>query len=103
MIEQEKFLRNMPKALDERIVQEVPNLARAIAAEHLLQVFLTHGADMDRAENRKELVAWLDLCGAELNVSKITDALLVDGSVDRERFAELMCSSAASSRRDYDV
>ena len=28
----------------------------------------------------------------------VTDALLVDGSVDRERFAELMCSSAASSR-----
>ena len=72
-IEQEKFLRNMPKALDDRIVQQVgrfdksfqarqkimmntrhminiillqvdyvvqvPNLARAIAAEHLLQVF----------------------------------------------------------------
>ena len=66
-IEQEKFLRNMPKALDDRIVQQVghyhrlfaarqiltksrhmidivdhlvqvPNLARAIAAEHLLQV-----------------------------------------------------------------
>jgi protein-tyrosine phosphatase len=141
-IEQEKFLKNMPKALDDRIVQQVPNLARAIAAEHLLQVFLTHGADMDKAENRKdivdeldegetdlevslkeayrqtfdlvdadesgsldreELVAWLDLCGAEINVSKITDALLVDGSVTRERFAELMCSSAASSRRDYDV
>ena len=28
----------------------------------------------------------------------IADALLVDGSVTRERFAELMCSSAASSR-----
>ena len=71
-IEQEKFLRNMPKALDDRIVHQVgyhhrlfdvqhiiaksgptmiaitffqvdhlvqvPNLARAIAAEHLLQV-----------------------------------------------------------------
>ena len=66
-IEQEKFLKNMPKALDDRIVQQVghyhrlfaarqiltksrhmidivdhlvqvPNLARAIAAEHLLQV-----------------------------------------------------------------
>merc|ERR1712156_808943 len=59
-IEQEKFLRNMPKALDERIVQEVPNLARAIAAEHLLQVFLTHGADMDRAENRKDIVDELE-------------------------------------------
>ena len=64
-IEQEKFLKNIPKALDDRIVQQVghyqrlfaarqimmaksrhmidivvqvPNLARAIAAEHLLQV-----------------------------------------------------------------
>ena len=32
----------------------------------------------------------------------VTDALLVDGSVDRERFAELMCSSAASSRLVVD-
>ena len=31
----------------------------------------------------------------------MADALLVDGSVTRERFAELMCSSAASSRFSF--
>jgi len=141
-IEQEKFLRDMPKALDSRIVREVPDLARAIAAEHLLQVFLTHGADMEKGKNRRdivnsleegdtvlegdlkeayrqtfdlvdadgsgtldkeELVAWLSLCGAELNLTKITDALLGRGSLTRDKFADLMCSDAASSRRDYDV
>ncbi len=36
--EQELFLKNMPKAIDSRIVKECPMLAKAIAAEHLIQV-----------------------------------------------------------------
>ena len=36
--DQELFLRNMPKAIDARIVRESPMLAKAIAAEHLIQV-----------------------------------------------------------------
>ena len=38
--EQEIFLKNMPRAIDSRIVAERPHLARAIAAEHLIQVFM---------------------------------------------------------------
>ena len=38
--EQEIFLKNMPRAIDSRIVAERPHLARAIAAEHLIQVFI---------------------------------------------------------------
>ena len=34
-------------------------------------------------------------------MTMLADALLVDGSVTRERFAELMCSSAASSRFSF--
>ena len=36
--DQETFLKNMPRAIDSRIVTEKPLLARAIAAEHLIQV-----------------------------------------------------------------
>lgn len=36
--DQEIFLKNMPRAIDSRIVKERPLLARAIAAEHLIQV-----------------------------------------------------------------
>ena len=36
--DQEIFLKNMPRAIDSRIVTEKPLLARAIAAEHLIQV-----------------------------------------------------------------
>ena len=36
--EQELFLKNFPKAIDERICRESPLLAKAIAAEYLLQV-----------------------------------------------------------------
>ena len=38
--DQELFLKNMPKAIDARIVRAVPTLAKAIAAEHLIQVLL---------------------------------------------------------------
>ena len=36
--DQEVFLKNMPKAIDKRIITEKPFLAKAIAAEHLIQV-----------------------------------------------------------------
>ena len=36
--EQELFLKNFPQAIDRRICRESPLLAKAIAAEHLLQV-----------------------------------------------------------------
>jgi len=141
-MEQELFLKNMPKAIDSRIVDYSPSLARAIAAEHLIQVFITHGEKLDQSEHREnivdqleegdtelesqlvgaycqtfdlvdkdgsgdldqlELLDWLAMCGAEIDMSKIIDVLTQEGHLSREKFAELMCSSATSSRRDYDI
>lgn len=137
--DQELFLKNMPKAIDSRIVRECPDLAKAIAAEHLIQVFLTHGTKMERAETKKDVVegvdggakdslkdaylqtfdlvdqdssgtvdqdemnAWMKMVGAEVDTSKITDVLLQEGLLTRDKFADIMCSSAQSSRRDYDI
>ena len=137
--DQELFLKNMPKAIDSRIVKEHPTLARAIAAEHLIQVFFTHGKSMDKAETRQdsveavddeeedklkeayaqtfdlidldasgtvekeELEEWFKMCGAELDLSKIMEVLLSEGNLTREKFSQLMCSSAASHRREYDI
>merc|ERR1719251_859727 len=53
-IEQEKFLKNMPKAIDSRIVQEHKMLACAIAAEHLIQVFHTHKDKFAKADCKKQ-------------------------------------------------
>ena len=119
--EQEKFLANMPKAIDSRIVKEKPMLACAIAAEHLIQVFHTHKGKVSKSEDKKEalnelekssavekleedaekleeaygqvfdlldedksgvldrseLKNWFDMCGAEMDVSKITEVCLV--------------------------
>ena len=41
--DQELFLKNMPMAINEKILQDSPMLAKAIAAERLIQVFYTHG------------------------------------------------------------
>ncbi len=143
-LDQEVFLRDFPKAIDSRIVADKPLLAKAIAAEHLIQVFHTNGQSMmpkdekariERGDSvqkleepdrdvlkeayrqtfdlvdtdgsgtldRKELMEWLELCGAELDVSAITDVLLKEGELSREKFAEYMCAVTASSRRDYDI
>ena len=137
--DQELFLKNVPKAIDSRIVVESPLLAKAIAAEHLIQVFITHGekikpvsaednvvekmegedknqlrdaycqtfdlVDVDGSGtlDRDELMEWLGMCGAELDLSKITEVLLKEGNLSRDRFAELMSAFAASSRREYDI
>ena len=46
---QELFLKKMPKALSSKLVQKKPMLARAIAAEHLIQVFRTHKEELEQA------------------------------------------------------
>jgi len=51
--DQELFLKNMPKAIDSRILRQCPMLAMAIAAEHLIQVFITHGEELDQSEIAK--------------------------------------------------
>lgn len=50
--DQEVFLKNMPRAIDKRIVKEKPHLARAIAAEHLIQVFFTHKDMIEKAQDQ---------------------------------------------------
>ena len=52
---------------------------------------------------KEELDEWFFMCGAELDLSKIMKVLLSEGNLTREKFAELMCSSAASHRREYDI
>merc|ERR1712096_425611 len=52
--DQEIFLHNMPKVIDKRITKEKPHLARAIAAEHLIQVFHTHGTQIEKADDKEK-------------------------------------------------
>merc|ERR1719189_2144574 len=149
--EQEIFLKNMPRAIDSRIVAERPHLARAIAAEHLIQVFFTHKSKIEKQSTEEdrdavrqslgdnvepldqreedelldaykqtfdlidsdgsgtletgELEEWFRMCGAELDLSTLLE-VLVGGQgqeLTRDKFARLMCSSAKSHRRDYDI
>ena len=43
----------MPTAIDSRIVKERPQLARAIAAEHLIQVFFTHKDKIEKQSTKE--------------------------------------------------
>ena len=51
---QELFLKNMPKALNKKIVDKMPKLACAIAAEHLIQVYRTHKSELVSAKSAVE-------------------------------------------------
>ena len=137
--EQELFLKNIPMSIDSRIVKEQPLLAKAIAAEQLIQVFYTYGNNLTNSDSqevavrdlehrdkgnlhdaylqtfdlvdedssgfldREEVEEWLGMVGSELDTSKITAVLLKEGNLGRDKFAELMSASTASSRRDYDI
>ena len=52
--DQELFLKNMPKAIDSRIVKSKPHLARAIAAEQLIQVFHTYKGVIMKAKSEED-------------------------------------------------
>lgn len=54
--DQELFLQNLPIAIDSRILRNAPMLAKAIAAEHLIQVFHTHGGQVESSEIATDVV-----------------------------------------------
>ena len=53
--EQELFLKNLPMVIDSRIIEGNSTLALAIAAQHLVQVFITQGEKLDRQVGIKVL------------------------------------------------
>ena len=61
--------------------------------------------DMDSSGtlDKAELEDWFKMCGAELDLPKLLEVLVGDGELTRDKFARLMCSSAKSHRRDYDI
>jgi len=138
--DQEVFLENLPIAIDTRILRNSPMLAKAIAAEHLIQVFHTHGGCVESSEiacdvvevvgqdlaeveskirkaygqtfdlldsdksgtlERDELMEWFDMCGAELDLTKIVDNLTKEGTLTRDKFTSMMATFATAHRRDY--
>ena len=147
--DQELFLKNIPKTIDKRIVQEKPMLACAIAAEQLIQLFHTHKSAIHKSESteeknayldqiedsldvldlndedglreaygqtfdlidqddsgildRREIKDWFEMCGAEIDVSKLTSTMMTDGNLTRDKFVKYMTSLAKTHHRDYDL
>jgi len=102
--EQELFLKNFPKAIDERICRESPLLAKAIAAEHLLQVFLTHGENIAKKEELASKNAIAQSFDGSAEEDKLTDAYrqtfkLIDldgsGTLDRDELTQWMTMCGA--------
>ena len=71
--DQELFLKNVPKTIDKRIVSEKPNLAKAIAAEHLIQLFHTHKSSIEKSQSKDQKNAYLDSIEDSLDVLDLND------------------------------
>merc|ERR1712096_557892 len=76
--DQEIFLKNMPTAIDKRIIQEKPHLARAIAAEHLIQVFLCKSDSLEKVDSSEGKDA------ARQNIGDVVEPL------DQEEYYEML-------------
>jgi len=44
---------------------------------------------------------WFDMCGAELDLTKIVDNLTKEGTLTRDKFTSMMATFATAHRRDY--
>ena len=71
--DQELFLKNIPKTIDQRIVREKPMLACAIAAEHLIQLFHTHKSAIEKSKAKEDKNAYLDNIQDSLDVLDLND------------------------------
>ena len=69
----------------------------------LRQTFDLIDNDNSGTLEKSELEDWFQMVGAELDLSKLMEVLVGDGELTRDKFARLMCSSAKSHRRDYDI
>ena len=67
------------------------------------QTFDLIDSDGSGSLDRAELENWFTMCGAELDLSSLLEVLVGDGELTRDKFARLMCSTAKSHRRDYDI
>ena len=75
-----------------------------------INIILIHRQTFDLIDSDKsgtleqaELENWFRMCGAELDLSALLEVLVGDGELTRDKFARLMCSTAKSHRRDYDI
>merc|ERR1712001_573102 len=98
--DQELFLKNMPKAIDTRILKESPELAMAIAAEHLIQVFYTHGSKLEQSEVATDVIEQLDdkeedtLMDAYMQTFDLVDAD-GSGSLDKDELIQWLTMCGA--------
>merc|ERR1719249_319827 len=61
--------------------------------------------DQDRSGNldRKEITDWFEMCGAEIDTSKLIDTMMSDGYLTRDKFIKFMTALAKTHHRDYDL
>ena len=71
--------------------------------EAYMKTFDLLDIDEDGCLDQEELMKWLTMFGAEINVTSIIEVLTQEGNLSREKFGSLMASYASSNRRDYDI
>ena len=72
-------------------------------SEAYMKTFDLLDIDQNGSLDQEELMKWLTMFGAEINVTSIVEVLTQEGNLSREKFGRCMASYASSNRRDYDI
>ena len=82
------------------------NLILAIITISLVSFNAYAGSDGELTlskEQPEEIKDWFEMCGAEIDVSKLISTMMTDGNLTRDKFVKYMTSLAKTHHRDYDL
>ena len=75
---------------EKNLVEQLDDKEEDTLMDAYMQTFDLVDADGSGSLDKDELIQWLTMCGAELDLKTILDVLLKEGNLTREKFAKLM-------------
>ena len=92
------YLDNIEDSLDVLDLNDEDGLREAYG-----QTFDLIDKDSSGTLDKKEIEEWFEMCGAEIDTSKLIDTMMSDDNLTREKFTKFMTSLAKTHHRDYDL
>ena len=96
--EKNAYLDNIQDSLDVLDLNDEEGLREAYG-----QTFDLIDQDNSGHLDSREIKDWFEMCGAEIDVSKLIDTMMSDGHLTRDKFIKFMTSLAKGHHRDYDL
>ena len=96
LVDKSDIARDVTKSFDD--MDECDKLKEAY-----MLVFDLVDTDKSGTLDRNEVKEWLTMCGSEINIDPVVDALMKEGELTSEKFAAILSTYATDSIRDYGI